>query len=110
MRKVFQWTITLPILAWILYFSGIINQSIFWEFLAGLLLIGSVMSAVHHSEIIAEKVGEPFGTIILAVSITVIEVSIIVSLMISEGENAASLARDTVYAAAMLIFNGIIGL
>src|SRR5690606_40433941 len=74
------------------------------------LLIGSVMSAVHHSEIIAEKVGEPFGTIILAVSITVIEVSIIVSLMISEGENAASLARDTVYAAAMLIFNGIIGL
>ena len=68
------------------------------------------MSAVHHSEIIAEKVGEPYGTIILAISITVIEVSIIVSLMLSEGSEAASLARDTVYAATMLILNGIIGL
>lgn len=68
------------------------------------------MSAVHHSEIIAERVGEPYGTIILAISITVIEVSIIVSLMISEGSEAASLARDTVYAATMLILNGIIGL
>lgn len=68
------------------------------------------MSAVHHSEIIAERVGEPYGTIILAISITVIEVSIIVSLMMSEGQAAASLARDTVYAATMLILNGIIGL
>lgn len=65
---------------------------------------------MHHSEIIAERVGEPFGTIILALSITIIEVSIIVSLMLSDGEAAASLARDTVYAATMLILNGIIGI
>src|SRR5699024_6009663 len=82
----------------------------FFQIVASVLLIGSVMSAVHHSEVIAERVGEPYGTIILAISITVIEVSIIVSLMLSEGEEAASLARDTVYAATMLILNGIIGL
>jgi Ca2+:H+ antiporter len=68
------------------------------------------MSAVHHSEIIAHKVGEPYGTIILAVAITVIEVSIIVSLMVSGGEETASLARDTVFSATMLILNGIVGL
>jgi len=68
------------------------------------------MSAVHHSEIIAHRVGEPYGTIILAIAITVIEVSIIISLMISGGDQAASLARDTIYSATMLILNGIVGL
>jgi Ca2+:H+ antiporter len=68
------------------------------------------MSAVHHSEIIAHKVGEPYGTIILAIAITVIEVSIIISLMISGGKDSVSLARDTVYSATMLILNGIVGL
>jgi Ca2+:H+ antiporter len=69
-----------------------------------------VLSAVHHSEIIAHRVGEPYGTIILAVAITIIEVSVIVSLMISGGDQAISLARDTVYAATMIILNGIVGL
>lgn len=110
MRLLIQWTIIIPILAWILFFSGLIYDSNLFQIIASVLLILSVMSAVHHSEIIAERVGEPFGTIILAVSITVIEVSIIVSLMMSEGQEAASLARDTVYAATILILNGIIGL
>lgn len=110
MKLFFQWTITIPILAWVLFFSGLIYDSGFFQVVASILLIGSVMSAVHHSEIIAERVGEPFGTIILAISITVIEVSIIISLMMSEGQGAASLARDTVYSATMLILNGIVGL
>jgi Ca2+:H+ antiporter len=110
MRLLLQWTIIIPVLAWILFFSGLIQNSVFFQVVASVLLILSVMSAVHHSEIIAERVGEPYGTIILAISITVIEVSIIISLMLSEGEGAASLARDTVYAATMLILNGIVGL
>lgn len=110
MRLLLQWTSIIPALAWVLFFSGLINNSGFFQIIASILLIFSVMSAVHHSEIIAERVGEPYGTIILAISITVIEVSIIVSLMITEGAEAASLARDTVYAATMLILNGIIGL
>ena len=109
-RLLVQWTIIIPILAWLLFFSGLIDNSSIFQLIASGLLILSVMSAVHHSEIIAEKVGEPYGTIILAISITVIEVSIIVSLMVTEGEEAASLARDTVYAATMLILNGIVGL
>jgi Ca2+:H+ antiporter len=110
MKVLLQWTIIIPVLAWILFFSGLIYDSNFFKIVASALLIFSVMSAVHHSEVIAERVGEPFGTIILAISVTVIEVSIIVSLMLSEGQAAASLARDTVYAATMLILNGIIGL
>lgn len=110
MKKLLQWTIIIPILSWVLFFSGLIEGSSIFQIVASLLLIFSVMSAVHHSEIIAERVGEPYGTIILAISITVIEVSIVVSLMMSEGPEAASLARDTVYSATMLILNGIIGL
>ncbi len=110
MKLLYQWTISLPLLACLLFFSGYIYDSVTFQIIAGFLLIGSVMSAVHHSEIIAHRVGEPYGTIILAVAITIIEVSVIVSLMISGGEEAKSLARDTVYAATMLILNGIVGL
>lgn len=110
MRLLLQWTIIIPVLAWLLFFSGLIPGSDIFKIAASVLLIFSVMSAVHHSEVIAQKVGEPYGTIILAVSITVIEVSIIISLMVSNGGEAVSLARDTVYAATMLILNGIVGL
>lgn len=110
MKLLVQWTTIIPVLAWILFFTGLVYDSSLFQIIASVLLIFSVMSAVHHSEIIAERVGEPYGTIILAISITVIEVSIIVSLMMSEGHAAASLARDTVFAATMLILNGIIGL
>lgn len=110
MKALLQWTIIIPIIAWILFFSGLIYENDLFKILASVLLILSVMTAVHHSEIIAERVGEPYGTIILAISITVIEVSIIISLMMSEGGEAITLARDTVYSATMLILNGIVGL
>ena len=77
MKILLQWTIIIPALAWILFFSGLIYESSFFQIVASVFLIFSVMSAVHHSEIIAERVGEPYGTIILAISITVIEVSIL---------------------------------
>lgn len=109
-KKFYQWTTSIPLLAFILYFTDLINENIFLQAFAGLLLVFCVMSAVHHSEIIAHRVGEPYGTIILAISITVIEVAIIVSLMITGGEEYAPFARDTVYAAVMLILNGIVGL
>lgn len=110
MKALLQWTLALPVLAWLLYFSGLIEGSTTFQIVASILLILSVMSAVHHSEVIAERVGEPYGTIILAVSITIIEVSIIVTMMMSEGAAAQELARDTVFSATMLILNGIVGL
>ncbi|MBF6181587.1 calcium:cation antiporter [Nocardia otitidiscaviarum] len=73
-------------------------------------LIGAVLSAVHHAEVVAHKVGEPLGALVLAVAVTVIEVGLIVTLMISSGDKAASLARDTVFAAVMITCNGIVGL
>lgn len=110
MKVLLQWATVIPVLAWLLYFSGMIDKNGIFQLVAVVLLLLSVMSAVHHSEIIAHKVGEPYGTIILAVAITIIEVSIIVSLMMTGGEETAALARDTVYSATMLILNGIVGL
>ncbi|MDO4696372.1 MAG: ionic transporter y4hA [Neisseria sp.] len=102
-------SLVLPLAAWVLYFFGI-GSSGWLQTASGLLLVGCVLSAVHHAEIVAHRVGEPFGTIILALAITVIEVALIVSLMIAGGDSAAKLARDTVFAAIMLILNGILGL
>ncbi len=79
------------------------------QLVGGAMLIGSVLSAVHHAEVVAHKVGEPFGTIILALAITVLEVGLIVSMMMGGGSNAAYLARDTVFAAIMLILKGLLG-
>ena len=72
-------------------------------------LIGSVIAAVHHAEVVAHRVGEPFGTLLLAVAVTVIEVALIVALMLAGGPAASALARDTVFAAVMIILNGIVG-
>lgn len=74
------------------------------------LLAGAVLAAVHHAEVVAHRVGEPFGSLVLAVAVTVIEVALIVTLMASGGDKAASLARDTVFAAVMITSNGIAGL
>ncbi|MFA9500312.1 calcium:proton antiporter [Mannheimia sp. E30BD] len=102
------WSILLPIAAWVVYFFGV-KESVILQLIGSALLIGSVLSAVHHAEVVAHKVGEPFGTIILALAITILEVSLIVSLMVAGGDNTAYLARDTVFAAIMLILNGILG-
>lgn len=102
------WSLLLPLAAWAVYFVGV-KDSLMLQLAGGALLIGSVLSAVHHAEVVAHKVGEPFGTIILALAITIIEVALIVSLMVAGGDNTAYLARDTVFAAIMLILNGILG-
>jgi Ca2+:H+ antiporter len=73
-------------------------------------LFGSVLVAVHHAEVIAHRVGEPFGTLVLALAVTIIELSLIVSMMRSSGPAASALARDTVYATVMIICNGVVGL
>jgi Ca2+:H+ antiporter len=73
-------------------------------------LFAAVIAAVHHAEVVAHRVGEPFGTLTLAVAVTVIEVALIVSLMLSGDEATSSLPRDTVFAAVMIICNGMVGL
>jgi Ca2+:H+ antiporter len=77
---------------------------------AALFLGASVIAAVHHAEVIAHRVGEPFGSLVLAVAVTVIEVGLIVTLMVGDSAGNTTLARDTVFAAAMITCNGILGL
>ncbi|WP_432570604.1 calcium:cation antiporter [Kineococcus sp. SYSU DK005] len=74
------------------------------------VLAAAVLSAVHHAEVVAHRVGEPYGSLVLAVAVTVIEVALIVTLMAAGGPGASSLARDTVFAAVMITCNGILGL
>jgi Ca2+:H+ antiporter len=74
-----------------------------------LVLAAAVLTAVHHAEMVAARVGEPFGTLILAVAVTVIEVALILTLMLTTPDEAATLARDTAFAAVMVILTGVIG-
>jgi Ca2+:H+ antiporter len=76
----------------------------------GLLLVATVFTAVHHAEVVALKVGEPFGSLILALSVTVIEVGMIVVLILESPQTNQNLARDTVFAAVMITTNGIVGI
>ena len=69
-----------------------------------------MLAAVHHAEVVAHRVGEPFGSLVLAVAVTVIEVALIVTLMVAGGDDTATLARDTVFAAVMITATGIVGL
>lgn len=72
-------------------------------------LVVSVLAAVHHADVIAHRVGEPYGTLVLALSVTTIEVALIVSLMLASPETTTTLARDTIFATIMIILNGIMG-
>ncbi len=110
MKSYLSWTVVIPVLA-----TAVL--AIAWgRDLAGvavvvvtLLLAGSVLAAVHHAEVVAHRVGEPFGSLVLAVAVTVIEVALIVTLMLGGGGETSSLARDTVFAAVMITCNGIVG-
>ena len=78
--------------------------------LLGITLIGAVLLAVHHAEVIAHKTGEPYGTLVLSISVTIIEASLIVAMMLAGHDGAEFIARDAVFATVMIVVNGIIGL
>lgn len=74
------------------------------------LLGACIFAAVHHAEIIAAKTGEPYGSIVLALAVTVLELGLILSLMIAAPDGGPTIARDTVFSAIMIITTGIVGL
>ncbi len=110
-RGPLQWTVALPLL-------GLVLLAVTWPkteqpvllALVAVVLVGAVLAAVHHAEVVAHRIGEPFGSLVLAVAVTVIEVGLIVMLTLGGGEGAATYARDTVFAALMISLNGIVGL
>ncbi|MBN9607463.1 MAG: hypothetical protein J0G30_12715 [Actinomycetales bacterium] len=110
-RLLASWVIVVPALALLaLVLSWNAKPPVAVAALLGVVLIGAVLAAVHHAEVVASKVGEPFGSLVLAVSVTVIEVGLIVTLMLGGAPGASTLARDTVFAAVMITLNGIVGL
>jgi Ca2+:H+ antiporter len=73
------------------------------------ILFGTVFAAVHHAEVIALRVGEPYGTLLLTLAVTIIEVALIATIMLGEKE-VPTLARDTVFAVIMIVCNGLVGI
>jgi len=106
-----RWTIGAPIAGWLILGAAVALPG-YGVILAlvGVALAALVFAAVHHAEVVAHRVGEPFGTLVLAVAVTVIEVALIVSVMLTSGPEKAGLARDTVFAAVMIVCNGIVGI
>ena len=103
------WTMAAPVLSWLLFAGAGFASGTIYSILLAAGLIGSVLAAVHHAEVIAHRVGEPYGAFVLAVAATSIEVALIISLMLTPGHETATLARDTVFAAEMIIITGIVG-
>lgn len=106
-----SWTTLAPIVAivalvpaWFAHPEGIVLGVL------AVLLVAAVLAAVHHAEVVAHRVGEPYGSLVLAVAVTIIEVGLIVTLMVTSDKDAAGLARDTVFAAVMITLNGIVGI
>ncbi len=104
-----KWAIAAPLLALIGIALGKPDGALLAVFI-GLLLSTAIMAAVYHAEVLAHYLGEPFGTLVLALAVTVIEVSLIVSIMLGEGSQSQALARDTLMAAIMITINGIVGI
>jgi Ca2+:H+ antiporter len=105
------WTWAWPAAAWvILLVASVFGGGGFIAAAATVALLGTVFAAVHHAEVIAHRTGEPFGTLVLALAVAVIETALIVSVVIAAPAENTGLARDTVFAAVMIVCNGIVGL
>ena len=87
-----MWTWLVPVLSFgVLVLAGVAGVGPLLVVLCGAALLGTVIAAVHHAEVIAHRVGEPFGTLVLALAVTVIEASLILSMMIAGGDEMATL-------------------
>jgi Ca2+:H+ antiporter len=104
------WTWLVPVVAIVLLVIALVlHVGLLLTLFCVVALIGAVIASVHHAEMIAHRVGEPFGTLVLAVAVTVIEASLILSMVIAGGTEQARLPRDTIYSALMIILNGVVG-
>jgi Ca2+:H+ antiporter len=105
-----NWTVAVPVAAALLLgVASLRPQHAALSLLCGAALVTAVIAAVHHAEVVAHRVGEPFGTLVLALAVTVIEAALVVSMMLAGGPEKATLARDSVYAAVMIICTGVVG-
>ena len=92
------------------HFGLVQETDMLFSALAGLFLVATVFSSVHFAEVISMRIGQPFGSVLLAIAVTVIEASLIISMMLSPSEGDPTVARDTVFSTVMLVLNGVVGL
>ena len=105
-----DWTVAVPAASALLFGATLyLPLSPLLALACVIALMTVVVAAVHHAEVVAHRVGEPFGTLVLALAITVIEVALVVSMMLAGGAEKATLARDSVYSAVMIICTGVVG-
>ena len=105
------WAWAWPLLAWmVLVLQLLLHGNVLITALEALALIATVFAAVYHAEVVAHKVGEPYGSLVLALAVTIIEVALIISVMITGAGDSSGLARDTIFAAVMIVCNGLVGL
>jgi Ca2+:H+ antiporter len=107
--SLWSWLVPLGALAVMVVAGAVPGVGTVLAILCTVALIGAVVAAVHHAEVVARRVGEPFGTLLLSVSVTVIEVALIVSVMMAAGPETAVLARDTIFSVIMITCNGLVG-
>ena len=113
--QVVTWRQTLPILISAvlvgLEVSHVLDEnSLLFFVLAAPTLVFTVFSAVHFAEVVSLRIGQPFGSILLAAAVTVIEVALVVSMLLNPSHGDTTIARDTVFATLMVILNGVVGL
>jgi Ca2+:H+ antiporter len=105
------WAWAWPLLAWMTLALQLLGHgNMLITALEAFALIATVFAAVYHAEVVAHKIGEPFGSLVLALAVTIIEVALIVSVMITGIGDSSGLARDTIFAAVMIVCNGIVGM
>jgi Ca2+:H+ antiporter len=105
-----MWTWLIPVLSLGLLVAALVaGVGTLIGVLCGVALVSTVIVAVHHAEVVAHRVGEPLGTLVLALAVTTIETALILSMMIAGGADMAALPRDSIYAAVMIICTGVVG-
>src|SRR5205809_1259302 len=106
-----HWTWLVPVSALALFLVALaVGVGTLLALLCGAALVGAVIVAVHHAEVVAHRLGEPLGTLVLALAVTAIETALILSMMLAGGADMAVLARDAIYAAVMIICTGVVGI
>lgn len=102
--------LALPLAAWGTFFVHHYAHIPYFNIIVIIALLASTMQAVHHAEVVAHRIGQPFGSLLLALAVTAIEAALIISMMLASGPEGKAIARDTVFAAVMIILNGMVGL
>lgn len=110
LRDIPRWALVAPLIGGVIAAGAATGLGGYYAILVGLGLCAGVFAAIHHAEVVAHRVGEPYGTLVLAMSVTLLEVSLVGSVMLAGRGESAALARDTVFATVMIILNGIVGM